>query len=289
MGIYGYFTDRESDGEPLYTDLACERHRADTSIPGVEYRKTHAVCGYWESLKICSAEAAESIGKPMGIYDTLSLDRFDLIDMSTIEDAADEISRELCILCEHDDILPERVLIVGLGNPDLTPDALGPAVAKRIKATGHIKKTDKRLFDILECSEITVVTPGVRSFSGMEAYTTVKGLCSVCLPSLIITVDSIATVSAKRLGSTIQLCTGGVCPGSGIGNCSEPLTKQTLGTPVISIGVPTVIDSRSLCGEICGCRGSESMLVSPREICEIIEVGAEIIALGINQAFGIYS
>lgn len=294
MGIYGYFTDRDPLWDPPYTDLACERHRADTSIRGVEYKRTVAPCGYWEMIKISSPEGAQSIGRPEGLYDTLTLDRFDLLDIGSAEEASDEISRELCRLCEADDVLPERILVVGLGNPELTPDALGAMSARRVKATRHIKDIDKRLFTMLECSEISVVTPGVRAFSGMDAYTTVRGICTMLSPSLVITVDSLAARDAQRLGSTIQLCNTGVAPGSGIGNCSAPLTKETLGAPVISIGVPTIIDSRMFrldAASECGgdISAGQAMFVSPREICEIVEVGADIIAQGINQAFGLYS
>ena len=294
MGIYGYFTDKDPLWDPPYTDLACERRRTDTSICGVEYKKISAPCGYWEMIKISSPEGALSIGRPEGVYDTLTLDRFDLMDIASIEEASDEVASELCRLCEIDDVLPERVLVVGLGNPELTPDSLGSLSAKRVKATKHIKDIDKRLFTVLECSEISVVTPGVRAFSGMDAHTAIHGICNAISPSLIITVDSLAARSSERLGSTIQICNTGVSPGSGIGNCSIPLTRETLGAPVISIGVPTIIDSRIFSSDCTNQSGekigtSRAMFVSPKEICEIVDVGAKIISDGINQAFGLYS
>lgn len=294
MGNYGYFTDKSESGELMFTDLACERHRADVSVRGVSYKKEAASCGAWERIKISSDEGARSIGRPMGNYDTLTLERFDLLDLYTIDDAKDEVARELCYLCDVSDIVPERVLIAGLGNPELTPDTIGTECAKRVKATMHIKEFDKRFFTLLECSEIAVVTPGVRAFSGMDSVTVIKGVCDAIAPSLVVAVDSISSRSPERLGTTIQMCNTGICPGCGMGNSSMHLDEHTLGVPVIAIGVPTIIDSRMFrldaareCGASIG--AGPAMFVSPKEICEIAEVGGEIIAGGINQAFGLYS
>ncbi len=294
MSNYGYFTDRASGDTLPYTDLALERHRADITLEGVKYKKERASCGFWERIEISSKEGAESIGRPIGKYDTLTLDRLDLMDLYTIDDAKDEIARELCILCDSLDILPERVLVAGLGNPSLMPDAIGPLAAGHVKATMHIKDYDKRFFGLLECSEIAVVTPGVRAFSGMDAITVVKGVAKSISPSLIIAIDSIAARETGRLGTTIQVCDSGILPGSGLGNCAAALNKETLGAPVIAIGVPTVIDSRMFRLDANPDRLSDidpgpAMFVSPKEICEIVEAGAEIIGGGINQAFGLYS
>lgn len=294
MSIYGYFSERNYAVDFPYTDLACERRKADVDTPGVSYRREESVGGNWERVRISTAEGARSIGKPMGLYDTLGTSRMDLIDRDGIDDAIDEVARELCHLCEVCDILPERLLVVGLGNPALTPDAVGCECARRVKATMHIKDFDKRLFDTLECSEIAVCTPGVRAYSGMDASTTVMGLCNMLAPDAVIVVDALAARSVERLGSTIQFSTTGIWPGSGVGNSSVPLTERTLGAPTIAIGVPTVIDSRMFWYDAASdghnaSYAGPSMFVSPKEICEIVEVAGEIIAGGINQAFGLYS
>ncbi|MBQ7386541.1 MAG: GPR endopeptidase [Clostridia bacterium] len=294
MSNYGYFTNRPSDEPFPYTDLACERHRADLSLEGVSYKKEHASCGFWERIEISSDTGAKSIGRPIGRYDTLTLDRLDLMDLYTIEDAKDEIAKELCVLCDALDIVPERVLVAGLGNPSLMPDAVGPLAANHVKATMHIKDFDKRFFGLLECSEIAVVTPGVRALSGMDAASVVRGIADVISPSLIIAIDSIAARDVERLGTTVQMCDSGILPGSGLGNCAVALNEETLGAPVIAIGVPTVIDSRMFRldtnpEKIKDIDPGPAMFVSPKEICEIVDVGASIIGGGINQAFGLYS
>ncbi len=289
--MYGYYTERENEGSFPYTDLALERHRVDTSIEGVEYKKEIGIFGVWERIKISSKEGSECIGKPMGIYDTLDTSRMDLLDDESIEDSVDEVARELCYLCDTEDIIPERILAVGLGNPSLTPDSLGSRAAKAIKPTMHIKENDERFFYALECSEIAIICPSVPSLCGLDSLTAVKGICDIIKPDVVLAIDALASRSSERLGSTIQLCTTGILPGSGLGHARSALTRESVGCPVISIGVPTVIDSRffgAACKENAKHTGrtDSAMFVSPKEIDEIIENAAKIIGGGINQAFG---
>ena len=288
--MYGY-TERDYLSDFPYTDLAAERRRADISLSGVDFKRETRGSFAWERIKITSEEGAMSIGRPRGIYDTFSCERMDLLALSDIDDAADELARELCYLFEYSGVYPERLLVVGLGNPDLTPDAIGPMAAGRVRATMHIKEGDAMLFSSLECSEIAVITPGVTAKSGMDASVTVKALCNALSPDAVIAIDAIASRSPKRLGRTIQVSSTGITPGTGIGGTREPLSEATLGVPVIAIGVPTVIDSRMFWHDASGGEGDtslarEAMFVSPKEINEIVEVAAGIIGGGINQAFG---
>lgn len=290
-----FYTERDYKNDHPYTDLACERRRADTSILGVNYKKELGIVGCWERIRISSEEGARSIGRPMGSYNTLELERMDLLEEEAIADAADEIARELCYMCDLNSVVPERVLVVGLGNAELTPDSIGPAACDKIKATKHIKSFDKSLFEGLECSEIAVIAPGVCSKSGLDAADIIKGVCSVMNPDVIFAVDSIAARSTKRLGTTVQISDTGILPGSGIGNCRAPIDKEHLGVPVIAIGIPTVIDSRMFWLDAGGVQGDteqssfgDAMFVSPREISEIVKVGSRIVSEGINQAFGLF-
>ena len=282
----GYFTDPSYKGDMPYTDLALERHRADTTLPGVEYSKSEASTSAVERIKISSKAGAESIGRPMGIYDTLSTKRLDLLDSTEIMDLTDRVSAMLGAILEESDIFPGRILVAGLGNPNLTPDALGCHSAMAVKPTSHIKDMDKRLFRKLGCAEISVIIPGVMAISGMDATVTMKGVCDLIQPDTVIAIDSLCTRSAKRLGNTIQISNSGISPGSGIGNPRLAVSRESIGVPVISVGIPTVIDSRVLSGDDASV--SEPMLVCPKEINEIVSVGAEIIGKAINQAFGIY-
>lgn len=294
--MYGYFTERENDGDNFCTDLAVERHRADLSIPGIDYKREIGLGGVWERIKISSEEGARAIGRPKGIYDTLQTSRMDLLDEESREDAKEEIARELCYLCDIEDVYPERILIVGLGNYKLTPDSIGTRCADKVKPTMHIKEFDTEFFDSLECSELAVIAPGVLSSTGYDSTVAVRGLCKELNPSLVIVIDSLASRSAERLGTTVQFSNTGVRPGSGIGNGNRIMDKASLSSPVISIGVPTIIDSKlfgrrepqgdKLTDLVPG--DYSGMFVSPKEIDGIVESASEIIAGGINQAFGIF-
>lgn len=290
--MYGYFTERNYNGEFPYTDLACERRRADTDIPGVDYKREASVGGSWERIKITSKKGAESIGRPLGIYNTLHTGRLDLLNEEEIQDATGEISRELCYILDASDIFPERVLVVGLGNPTLTPDALGCEAAKLVKPTMHISEFDRRFFEKLGCAEIAVCTPGVAATSGLDAAVTIRGLCESIGPDAVIVIDALASRAVERLGATIQICNTGVSPGSGLGNPRIPICAETVGAPVIAIGVPTIIDSRMFCyngsSDADSTKRHSGMFVAPKEINDIIYAAAKVIGGGINEAFGYY-
>lgn len=274
------------------SDLACERRRADISISGVEFKK-EVFDGYaWERIRITTKEGADSIGRPIGTYDTLTLPRMDTMDDDAIDDSANEISKELCSIFDKLEVYPERLLVAGLGNSALTPDSIGPKTACRVNATMHIKRFDKRMFNALECSEIAVIAPGVMAESGMEAADMISGISDVIRPDAILAIDSLASSSPERLGTTIQISDTGIFPGSGIGNRRRPINEHLLGIPVIAIGVPTVIDSRVfLHGDgVTRTKKLENenfMFVSPQQIDGITKSASKIIATGINQAFGI--
>ena len=269
------------------TDLAIERRRARVDILGVEYKKEEASVGAWERLTVSTKEGAEYIGKPVGIYDTLELGKIDELDYFAIDDATDEVARELCLLVEQEEISPDRLLIVGLGNPKLTPDAIGPTAAGGVEPTMHLKGLDEKLFNSLECSEIAVLTPGVRSVSGIDTAEVVLGVARSVRGDVVIVIDALVARSPKRLGTTIQFSNTGIQPSSGVGVHQRGIDEDLLKIPVISIGVPTVIDSSLFIeGEDEG--ATEGMLVAPKDIDRIVELVGKIIAGGINQAFGIF-
>ena len=268
------------------SDLACERRRADTSLSGVDYRKEITSGGVWERISITSEDGARSIGRPCGKYDTLTLERMDLMDVGGLADATEEVARELCLLADGLGVTPERLLVLGLGNRELTPDSVGPKSAEAVNATLHISEADAAYFSALECSAIAVLCPGVSAESGMDASKTTAAVCRAIRPDAIIAIDALSARSPARLGRTVQLSNTGIFPGSGIGNPRSAITKETVGVPVIAIGVPTVIDARLLSGERYDLSG-EAMFVSPKEINGIVRAAARIISGGINQAFGI--
>ncbi len=280
----------------FYTDLACERYRADTNINGISYKEEASSSGIWERISITSQEGAKSIGRPMGIYNTLNVGRMDLLDEEQLHDASNEVAHELRKLLSDMNIHPGRLLIAGLGNPSLTADSLGSLAAKGVKPTLHIKNMDESFFSTLNCSEIAVISPGVTASSGLESLICVSGICEKIRPNAIIAIDAVASSSAGRLGSTIQISSTGIIPGGGVGNHRSAISEETVGVPVIAIGVPTVISSSVFCSDFygenekkCQSQNLRGMFVSPKEINEIVDYASRIISSGINSAFGLYS
>lgn len=283
--MYDYYEKRNEKEISMFTDLAIERRRADTDIEGVKYEKKKTRGGTWETVRITSEKGEESIGRPKGIYATLSLERMDNLDEDECEDATDEIARKLCEICDLNRIIPARILVVGLGNSKLTPDSIGPKSADRVIATMQIMNYDSERFDELECSEIAVISPGVSAKSGLDAADWVIGISSRLKPDVIFAIDALASRAPDRLGRTVQISDTGIFPGSGVGNTRAEISRKKLGVPVIAIGVPTVMDSRHFSTN--GMLTGEPMFVSPREIDGIVDSASRIIGGAINQAFGL--
>ena len=268
-------------------DLAVERRRADTDLEDVEYQKEVCESGIWECVKVKGRKGEESIGRPIGNYHTLNLGEMDLLTESEIADAADDISRKLCELFDENGIIPERILVVGLGNRNLTSDSVGPKAARIVRPTLHIMQHAPEVFDSLDCSAIAVLCPDVTPHSGLESADTVLALAKKINPDALIVIDSIAARSTERLGTTVQISDTGISPGSGIGNTKKAICEDTVFCPVIAIGVPTVIDARVFCENATYGKDNSPLWVSPKEIDGITNVAAKIIGEAINQAFGI--
>ena len=269
------------------TDLAVERQRATPDARGISYERLICPIGVWERVRVTSDEGASAIKRPIGTYDTLSIARLDSQDEDSVYDIVEELARRLCLIFDDISVMPARILVVGLGNPTLTPDALGPRTAERVKATMQIREYDEELFDSLLTSEIAVIAPGVSAQTGLDTGVIIKAMCEAISPDVVIAVDSLMTRSEERLGRTIQISDSGIFPG-GLGNLKTPITRSGVGVPVIGIGVPTVISSRLLTKDL-GEKPilTEPHLLVPRNIDEITRVGARIISGAINQAFGL--
>lgn len=285
--MYGYKTRNINQPDSYGTDLACERHRADLNVPGISYRRDEGTPFIWERIEISSREGEAAIGRPRGYYDTLTTERMDLLDEEDVEDASNEIAKELCRLFDKCGITPLRILVAGLGNQNLTPDSIGPKAAELVNATMHIREDDAELFHSLECSEIAVIIPGVTAKTGLESTDTVAAICDMIEPDAVIAIDSIASRCSSRLGTTVQISSTGIFPGSGIGNRRKPLGEKALGIPVIAIGVPTVINAALLSDSKSKEESNSGMFVAPKDIDAISSVAAKIISGGINQAFGL--
>ena len=182
--------------------------------------------------------------------------------------------------------------MIGLGNESITPDALGSRAAGMVLATRHIQGEFARSAGLDDLRPTAVLSPGVLGQTGVESGEITRGLCSIVNPAAIIAIDALAARSVSRLGCTVQLCDSGIAPGSGVGNNRQVMNRESLGIPVIAIGVPTVVDARTIAIELTGRedadqdvtpRGSE-MMVTPREIDLIISRASRLVAIAINSA-----
>lgn len=200
-------------------------------------------------VKIETENGAKGMGKPAGVYLTLEAPNLAVPD----EDYHREISEKLADHMEellHENHLTGRdisVLVVGLGNRQVTPDALGPYVADNLCVTRHIvREYGKYAMGMERAQLVSAIVPGVMGQTGMETLEIVKGVVTETKPDLVIAVDALAARNSRRLNRTIQIADTGIHPGSGVGNHRNGLTRETLGIPVIGIGVPTVVDAATI-------------------------------------------
>lgn len=234
------------------TDLALEAREsigeAESELRGVSveeyYRETEDV--RVTKVTINTRNAAKTMGKPMGIYVTMEAPAM----VEPAEDYHREISK--CLAEELLKLLPEEeeeqnILVVGLGNREVTADALGPQTVDNLYITRHIvREYGKAAYSCNRMPLLSALEPGVMAKTGMETAEIVKGVVSETKPDVLIVVDALAARSTKRLNRTIQITNTGIQPGSGVGNHRNALTKESLGVPVIAIGIPTVVDSATI-------------------------------------------
>ncbi len=269
------------------TDLALERHELlKDGIPqGVKsetYEKNEVT---FTKIKITDEAGAESLGKPMGNYITVEIPS--LMKTATLDEKSiTAIGEELRML------LPEKgpVLVVGLGNADITPDAIGPESVEMILATRHITEELSESIGLGNLRPVAGFIPGVLGKTGIETAESIKGLVDSIKPCAVIVIDALAARRLKRLGNTVQMSDVGIVPGSGVGNARAAVNEETLGVPVISIGIPTVVDAETLVNDLTddqkeiSRKENKEMIITPREIDLVVERASKIIAVSINKA-----
>lgn len=253
------------------TDLALESYESQrkTRLEGVKVKEKNGV----SIVQVLSKTGEQAIGKPMGTYITCCVPSF-IHDTDIFDGRLEKVATLL------EDLLPDAdgcVLVAGVGNTSITADALGPVTNKYVFATRHIMQDLKNSSGFENLRSVATVTTGVLGETGIETAEIIKGVVEEIHPACVIVVDALASSSADRLGTTVQLSDTGISPGSGVGNHRHEISKQVLGVPVISIGIPTVVSTCTLNG--CA---DEEMYVTPREIDRITEQGAKLIGMSIN-------
>ena len=253
------------------TDLAveCFESTEKTKLDGVIVRENNAVT----TVEVTNENGALALGKPKGKYVTLNVQSF-VTDTNVFDERLNEFSSVLKT------VLPKNVasvLVVGVGNENITADSLGPKTNDYVLATRHILPDLQKSLAADDLFNVATVTTGVLGETGIETAEIVKGIVRQISPDCVIAVDALAASSAERLGTTIQFSDSGISPGSGVGNHRDEISSATVGVPVIAIGIPTVVSTGVISGD-----GSDTAFVTPREIDRITEQGAKLIGMGIN-------
>ena len=219
----------------IRTDLAVERREMcrDSELPGVRMERSDNGDCVTTLIEIVNRQGAEAIQKPIGRYITLETQGFP--DSASLADGRLDA---LCAALEQ--LLPPTgdILAVGLGNTDITPDALGPECAAQIIATRHLPEETKQELGLQDLRTVSVLTPGVAGKTGIESTEIIASVVKKVKPAAVLTVDALAARSVSRLAKTVQLCDTGIQPGSGVGNSRKAVDERTLGVPVIAVGVP---------------------------------------------------
>ena len=256
----------------IRTDLVAEiKAEKQPDISGVEVIEEQINDVNISTVKILDEKASETLEKPIGSYCTISFPRLDFVCETC--DIINATVKALKAVIKSD---INQSLVVGLGNTDITPDALGPIVADRVLATRHLTDELKRDLGLDGLKSVSTITPNVLGKTGIESYDLVSATAKKIKPDIIIAVDALACRDPERLCRTIQIADSGICAGSGVNNARKPLNLATLGIPVIALGVPTVIDANSFFDS------DENMMVTPKEIDLLVEKAADIISRAIN-------
>lgn len=275
------------------TDLAVEaieNHKTAATLPHVRQSDRTLEGFAVHEVRILSEDAAREIGKPQGRYLTFELDALIRREEDAFPRACKALSTLLRELLPHPNDGP--VLIAGLGNRMITPDAIGPQTADHVIATRHLVAQSPAIF--ADWRPVSALAPGVLGQTGVETGEVICGVLDRVRPAAVIAVDALAAGRLSRLLRTVQLADTGITPGAGVGNARAALNEQTLGVPVIAVGVPTVVDGATLAHEISSQLGqpacealddlSQPVMITTRDIDREVADISRMIGYAVNMA-----
>lgn len=305
------------------TDLALERteiykkvNNIQSEIDGIKQEKNTLNKDIeMTKVEILNENGEKILEKKKGVYITFDIKNFKIAQEEEIQSAAEELSKELKKLVDQKVNSNEEVLIVGLGNEKVTPDALGPNVVSGIEVTRHLLKYVPQYVKP-GTRPISALAPGVLGTTGMETLEIIKGVVNNVKPKLLIVIDALSARNISRISSSIQISDTGIVPGSGVGNTREELSEKTLGIPVIAIGIPTVVEAAVITNECLNLfieklqseaksnvylnklkeednyeeiraallPNDYNFVVTPKEIDELISNMSNVVARGINMS-----
>ena len=276
------------------TDLAVEeRELLGEDIKGVEYSEEECGGLNVERLRITTQRASQLLKKPVGTYITAGLPPL-------TDNIRDTDERVKALSQEIKRLLPVNglVLVAGLGNVEITPDALGPKTASKVLATRHISGEIARSTGLDKLRAVAVLNTGVTGQTGIETGELLLGVIKNIRPSALIVVDALASRRLERLGCTVQISDTGISPGAGVGNRRVRIDSDTMGIPVIALGVPTVVDALTLAFDLLDIDDERqgialshtvspqgrTMVVTPKEVDLLVDRAAHLISLSVNMA-----
>ncbi len=235
----------------IRTDLAIEAKEIyekenKSSIEGVEVQDYTKEDVKVTKVDIVDSNGEKAMGKPIGTYITLDLPEFAHYDGDTMDDVSKVLAEALTPLMELKENM--SALVVGLGNWNVTPDALGPKVVSKLMVTRHLKELVPESIDE-SIRAVCALAPGVLGITGIETGEIIRGVVEKIKPNLVICIDALASRRLERVNRTIQIGNTGISPGSGVGNKRMELSRTTLGIPVVAIGVPTVVDAATMASD----------------------------------------
>ena len=305
------------------TDLALERrdlynkaHNIEKDIEGIETEEEKIDDNILVSrVKITNEKGEEAIGKKKGNYITVDAKNLKIANEEEIQKMSEVVTKELKSLLAKHVAEKDSILIVGLGNIYVTPDSLGPKVINEIDITRHLLEYMPEVLDE-NTREVSAISPGVLGTTGIETMEILKGIVDNVKPKLVIIIDALASRNIERISSSVQLADTGIVPGAGVGNARKELTENTLGIPVIAMGIPTVVEAATIAADSLTLfikkaqENGESndflnklqeedkykiikeilapeeynFIVTPKEIDNLIEKMKDIVARGINFA-----
>lgn len=310
--MYNFRTDLASERRDIYQ----KANKLENEIDGIESEKEEIDENIKvERVKITNENGEKAIGKPVGNYITIDIKKLKIAQEEEIEKAAQTLSNELRnIIDAHIDKQGE-VLVVGLGNIYVTPDSLGPKVINDIEVTRHIIKYLPQYVEE-GTRMVSAISPGVLGTTGIETVEILKGIVDNIKPKLVIVIDALASRSIERISSTVQISDTGIVPGAGVGNTRSEISENSLGIPVVAIGIPTVVETAVLVNDSLDlfiqklqdeAKSNDylnklkeednyeeikqallpqdyNLIVTPKEIDDLIENMTEIVAQGINNS-----
>lgn len=305
------------------TDLALERrnlyrtaNNIKNEIDGIETEEEKVGDDILTTrVKVLSKQGEEAINKPIGNYITIDIKNLKVANEDEMQKASEVVTKELKALIDKHVSSKDSVLVVGLGNLYVTPDALGPKVINEIDITRHLLEYMPEVLNE-DTRSVSAVSPGVLGTTGIETQEILKGIVQNINPKLIIIIDALSSRSIERISSSIQIADTGIVPGAGVGNTRKELTKDSLGVPVIAIGIPTVVEAATIAADSLTMfiqkvqeqaksndflnqlqekdkyeiikevlsPNDYNFIVTPKEIDELIENMKDIVARGINFA-----